>query len=166
MKDEFVVCKVSKDDMTAPLFQQIVHVENSEGDPYSVEQLKELWCEDNHFDCFVCTNHHKAIGHIIFNPHSRRRNGSIYIVNLVVLSRYRRQGVGRRLLKAGCEYYIKQGCTLPFSLSVDKDNIPALTLYKKLEFQEQEPVNQIEEDDTQYIMESTLDEVYRNILLK
>lgn len=47
-----------------------------------------------------------------------------------------------------------------------KDNISAITLYKKLGFQEQEPINQIEEDDTQYIMESTLDEVYRNILLK
>ena len=101
MKDEFVVCKVSKDDMTAPLFQQIVHVENSGGDPYSVEQLKELWCEDNHFDCFVCTNHHKAIGHIIFNPHSRRRNGSVYVINLVVLPEYRGQGIGQRLLEAG-----------------------------------------------------------------
>ena len=69
-----------------------------------------------------------------------------------------------RLLEAGCEYYLKQGCTLPFSLSVDKDNIPAITLYKKLGFQEQVPVNEVEEDNTQYIMESTFDEVYHNIL--
>lgn len=164
MKDEFVVCKVSKDDMTESLFQQIIHVENSGSDPYSVEQLKKLWCENNHFDCFVCIKQHKVIGHIIFNPHSRRRNGSVYVINLVVLSEYRRQGIGQRLLKAGCEYYLKQGCTLPFSLSVDKDNIPAITLYKKLGFQEQVPVNELEEDNTQYIMESTFDEVYHNIL--
>lgn len=164
MKDEFVVYKVSKDDMTASLFQQIVHVENSVSDPYSVEQLKELWCENNHFDGFVCTNHHKVIGHVIFNPHSRRRNGSVYVINLVVLPEYRRQGIGQRLLEAGCEYYLKQGCTLPFSLSVDKDNIPAITLYKKLGFQEQIPINEVEEDNTQYIMESTFDEVYHNIL--
>lgn len=166
MKDKLIVYKVSKDDMTEALFQQIVEVENSGGDPYSVEQLKELWLGNHNFDCFVCTNHHKVVGHMTFNPHSRRRNGSIYLVNLVVLSQYRRRGVGQRLLKAGCEYYLKQGCTLPFSLSVDKDNIPAITLYKKLGFQEQEPINEIEEDDTQYIMESPLEEVYHNILLK
>ena len=82
----------------------------------------------------------------------------------MVLPEYRRQGIGQRLLEAGCEYYLKQGCTLPFSLSVDKDNIPAITLYKKLGFQEQIPINEVEEDNTQYIMESTFDEVYHNIL--
>lgn len=42
MKDEFIVYKVLKNNMTEALFQQIVEVENSGRDPYSIEQLKEL----------------------------------------------------------------------------------------------------------------------------
>ncbi len=71
MKDEFIVYKVLKNDMTEALFQQIVEVENSGRDPYSIEQLKELWWENPDFDCFVCINHHKVVGHITFNPHAQ-----------------------------------------------------------------------------------------------
>ena len=72
--------------------------------------------------------------HISYNPKSKRRNGSIYMVNLTVLPEYRRQGIAQKLIDISTQYYINKGYTLLVSLNVDKDNIPAVNLYQKVGF--------------------------------
>ena len=52
-----------------------------------------------------------------------------YIVALEVVSNYRGLGFGEKLLKQA----IKSGCK---KLSVNKNNVPAISLYKKLGFKE------------------------------
>ena len=163
MQDEFEIYKVDSDHIDDGLFDQIVKVESDGNeDGYSVETLKDIWMESKN-DNFVCIIHGNVIGHISFNPFSLRRNGSVYCINLVVSPNYRRKGVALKLIKAGCEYYLNRKCTLPISLSVDKDNFPAIMLYQKIGFEIKEPMNDIEIDDTQYIMESSFNCVYQII---
>lgn len=53
--------------------------------------------------------------------------------------------------------------TLPTSLSVDKDNEPAIKLYLKVGYKIQEPICEADEDDEQYIMDSSLQNVCETI---
>ncbi|MBQ7306943.1 MAG: hypothetical protein IJW82_00255 [Clostridia bacterium] len=50
------------------------------------------------------------------------------------------------------------------SISVDRDNIPAINLYKKVGFKIKEPITQleIEDDENQFIMEAKLDELFKD----
>lgn len=160
MNEKLEIYKINRDKLTEEQFEQIVSVEQSgSADCYTREQLKELWIESEKNDNFVCVDNDKIIAYISFNPFSQRRNGSIYIINLVVLKEYRRQGIASNLIKFGCEYYLEKGVILPVSLSVDKDNIAALNLYKKLGFDIKEPICEIDKDDSQYILEISLDAI-------
>lgn len=160
MKDEYEVYKVDTNNMNADLFHQIVEIENLGNEAgYSEETLKEIWMKSEKNDNFVCVLHGKIVGHISLNPCSKRRNGSVYCINLVVLPQYRRRGIAQTLIKAGCEYYLSHNCTLPFSLSVDKNNFKAISLYKKIGFEIKDPMSEIEKDDSQYIMVSTFEHV-------
>ena len=47
------------------------------------------------------------------------------------------------------------------SLQVDKDNIPAINLYKKVGFEIREPICEADEDDEQYIMDSTITNIIK-----
>ena len=42
------------------------------------------------------------------------------------------------------------------SVSVDKDNIPAINLYKKVGFEIKDPICEVDEDDEQYIMDAKI----------
>ena len=62
-------------------------------DGYNEEQLRNIWIDDEKNDNFVCVDGDRIIAHISYNPSSKRRNGSIYMINLSVLPEYRRKGV-------------------------------------------------------------------------
>lgn len=148
--------KLAQKDVTEDLFKQIMVVENSTGSGYSEDVMRQIWCERDNNDNFACVDGNKIVAHISYNPKSKRRNGSIYMVNLTVLPEYRRRGIAQNLIYTAVKYYIGKGDTLLMSLNVDKDNIPALNLYQKVGFEIKEPICEADEDDEQYIMDSTL----------
>ena len=164
MKENLKIYRLDKNEITKEQFKQIVLVEQSGSeDCYTEEQLKELWIDSDKNDNFICVDKDKIVAHISFNPFSMRRNGSIYVVNLIVLPNYRRQGIAQQLINTGCEYYLEKGVNLPVSLSVDKDNIPAISLYKKVGFEIGKPICEIDEDDSQYILDASLNVINENI---
>lgn len=157
--------KLDKKDVTEELFKQIMAVENSTGSGYEEEIMREIWLTRDNNDNFVCMDKDKIIAHISYNPKSKRRNGSIFMVNLTVLPEYRKQGIAQNLIYTATKYYIDNGYTLLTSVSVDKDNIPAVNLYQKVGFEIKDPICEADEDDEQYIMDSTLENI-KNILEK
>lgn len=160
--NEIKIYRLDKNQITKEEFKQIVYVEKSGSeDCYTEEQLKEIWLNSDKFDNFVCTIDNVIIAHISLNPYSKRRNGSIFIMNLTVHTNYRRKGIATKLIQEAIKYYFYKKYNLPVSITVDKDNIPALSLYKKIGFEIVEPITEIEEDDTQYIMVSTLEKIIK-----
>lgn len=151
--------KLDRKDVTEELFKQIMVVENSTGTGYDEDIMREIWLTRDNNDNFVCMDGQKVVAHISYNPKSKRRNGSIYMVNLTVLPEYRRQGIAQNLIYTATNYYIDKGYTLLTSLSVDKDNVPAVNLYQKVGFEIKEPICEVDEDDEQYIMDSSLENV-------
>ena len=151
--------KIDRQDVTEDLFKQIMEVENSTGSGYEEEIMREIWITRDNNDNFACFDGDKVIAHISYNPKSKRRNGSIYMVNLTVLPDYRRQGIAQNLINISNNYYIDNGFTQLMSLNVDKDNIPAVNLYQKVGFEIKEPICEADEDDEQYIMDSTLQNI-------
>ena len=151
--------KLDRKDVSEELFEQIMAVENSTGSGYEEDIMREIWIAGDKNDNFVCMDGQKIVAHISYNPKSKRRNGSIYMVNITVLPEYRRQGIAQKLIDISTQYYIDNGYTLLMSLNVDKDNIPAIKLYQKVGFEIKEPICEADEDDEQYIMDSTLQNV-------
>ena len=148
--------KLDRKDVTEELFDQIMAVENSTGSGYDEEIMREIWLTKDNNDNFVCMDGQKIVAHISYNPKSKRRNGSIFMVNLTVFPEYRKRGIAQNLIYTATNYYIDNGYTLLTSVSVDKDNIPAVNLYQKVGFKIKEPICEADEDDEQYIMDSTL----------
>lgn len=155
--------RLDKADITKEQFDQIMIVENSTGSGYEEEVMRIIWLEDEKNDNFVCIKDEKIVAHISFNPKSKRRNGSIYMVNLTVLDEYRKQGIAQNLIYAACVYYKNKSSDLLMSLQVDKDNIPAFNLYKKVGYEVREPICEADEDDEQYIMDSSIDNIIKRI---
>ena len=151
--------KIDRKDVTEDMFKQIVAVENSTGSGYEEEIMREIWIARDNNDNFACFDGDKIIAHISYNPKSKRRKGSIFMVNLTVLPEYRRRGIAQNLIYTATNYYIDNGYTLLTSVSVDKDNIPAVNLYQKVGFKIREPICEADEDDEQYIMDSTLQNI-------
>jgi ribosomal protein S18 acetylase RimI-like enzyme len=151
--------KLAQKDVTQDLFNQIMAVENSTGSGYDEDVMREIWITGDRNDNFVCMDNDKIIAHITYNPKSKRRNGSIYMVNLTVLPEYRRQGIAQKLIYTANNYYVDNGYTLLTSLNVDKDNIPAINLYQKVGFEIKDPICEADEDDEQYIMDSSLQNI-------
>ncbi len=158
--------KIDQSNITQQQFDQVMAVENSSPNGYSVDIMKEIWVTGDKNDNFVCVDGDKIVAHITYNPQSRRRNGSIYMVNLTVLPEYKQQSIATNLILCAVEYYIQQGAILPMSTSVDKDNIPAINLYKKVGFEIKEPICDLDQDDEQYIMDADLTAIKQTILNK
>ena len=166
--------KLERKDVTEELFEQVMLVENSTGSGYDEETMREIWITRDNNDNFVCMDGDKIVAHISYNPKSKRRNASIYMVNLTVLPEYRRRSIAQNLIYIATKYYIGNGYSLLMSTSVDKDNIPAVSLYQKVGFEIKEPICEADEDDEQYIMDSslqniklTLEEIFKeNIKIK
>ena len=139
---------LKKTDLNEDVFDQIVDVEeNSGGEPYSRESLKSIVCFENSKN-YVCIDNGKIVAILTANFKSKKFGGSIYIVNLSVHKRYHRCGIATNLFNIfydDCKHQIDNKI---ISIDVDKTNIPAITLYKKLGF---EFVSDYE-DDEQYGM--------------
>ena len=151
--------KLDRKDVTEELFGQIMAVENSTGSGYEEDIMREIWLTRDNNDNFVCMDEDKIVAHISYNPKSKRRNGSIYMVNLTVLPEYRKRGIAQNLIYTATKYYVDNGYTLLMSLNVDRDNIPAVNLYQKVGFEIKEPICEADEDDEQYIMDSSLQNI-------
>lgn len=148
---------------TPKQFKQIMEVENSTGDGYSESVMLEMWVNGDKNDNFVCEVNGRIVAHISFNPNSKRRNGSIYMVNLTVQPEFRKQGIAQGLILEACKYYITQNNNKIMSLQVDFDNAAAINLYKKVGFEIKEPICEADEDDEQYIMEAFPKYIAKNI---
>lgn len=155
--------KLDRKDVSEELFDQIMAVENSTGSGYDEEIMREIWLTRDNNDNFVCMDGQKIVAHISYNPKSKRRNGSIFMVNLTVFPEYRKRGIAQNLIYTATNYYIDNGYTLLTSVSVDKDNIPAVNLYQKVGFKIKEPICEADEDDEQYIMDSTLPNIKQTL---
>ena len=154
MKGTLKYSRLDRKKITEEQFKQVLEIERCEGedDAYSEEVMRELLIEDEKNSNFVCFDDDKIVGYISYNPKSKRRNGSIYIISLVVLPEYRRLGIAKNLIYTACKYYENKGLGEIMSLQVDKDNVPAINLYKKVGFEIKEPICEADEDDEQYIM--------------
>lgn len=151
--------KLDRKDVSEELFEQIMAVENSTGSGYDEDIMREIWLTRDNNDNFVCMDGQKIVAYISYNPKSKRRNGSIFMVNLTVLPEYRKRGIAQNLIYTATNYYIDKGYTLLTSVSVDKDNIPAVNLYQKVGFEIKDPICEADKDDEQYIMDSTLQNI-------
>jgi ribosomal protein S18 acetylase RimI-like enzyme len=163
MTEQFKYVRLDRKDITEEQFKQIMEVENSTGNGYSEDVMRSIWLEDEKDSNFVCFDGDKIVGHISFNPLSKRRNGSIYMVNLTVLPSYRRKGIALNLIYTACKYYENKGLREIMSLQVDLDNDPAIKLYKKAGFEIREPICEADEDDEQYIMDSTISNLIKTL---
>lgn len=154
MKGTLKYSRLDRKKITEEQFKQVLEIERCEGedDAYSEEVMRKLLIEDEKNSNFVCFDDDKIVGYISYNPKSKRRNGSIYIISLVVLPEYRRLGIAQNLIYTACKYYENKGLGEIMSLQVDKDNVPAINLYKKVGFEIKEPICEADEDDEQYIM--------------
>ena len=139
--------KLNQSEITAKQFMEIMRVENSSDSGYEEHIMRQMWIDENKNDNFVCILDNKIIAHATFNPSSKRRNGSIYMVNLTVHPDHRKKGIAMGLILEACNYYLNHGATLPVSTSVDKTNTPAINLYKKVGFKIEEPICELDEDD-------------------
>ncbi len=157
--------RLDKDEITQEQFKQVLEVERSQGedDCYSEEVMKRLFLEDEKNSNFICLDGEKIVGHISYNPLSKRRNGSIYMVNLIVRPDYRRQKIAQNLIYTACKYYLNKKDNNLMSLQVDKDNESAISLYKKVGFEIKEPICEVDEDETQYIMDCTIENLIKNL---
>ena len=164
MTQKFEYKRLDQHEITEEQFKQVLKVEQSEGedDSFPVEAMKELLINDHKNFNFVCTYNDEIVGYISYNPSSKRRNGSIYIISLVVLPEYRKQGIAMNLIYTACKYYENKGYGEIMSLQVDKDNVRALNLHKKLGFEIVEPICDSDEDEEQYIMVSKISQIIEN----
>lgn len=163
--NEYSYEKINRNEITEEQFKQVLKVERSEGedDCYSEEVMRELFIKDPKNDNFVCYHNNQIVAYISLNPKSKRRNGSSYIISLVVEPSHRRQGIAINLISCAAKYYIEKGEPLLMSLQVDKDNFPAINLYKKVGFEIKEPICEADIDDEQYIMDAEMIKIYKCI---
>ena len=155
--------KINSDEITKEIFDKVMAVENSSTNGYTETQMRNMWCEESKNDNFVCFYKDKIVAIITYNPYSRRRNGSIYMVNLTVLPEYRRKGIAKNLILHATKYYLNKGETKMLSLNVDKDNTSAIQLYLNVGYEIKEPICLADEDDEQYILEASIDKIINTI---
>jgi len=157
--------RLDREKITEEQFKQVLEIERCEGEDeaYCEEVMRELLIGDKKNSNFICSDEDKIVGYISYNPKSRRRNGSIYIISLVILPEYRRKGIAQSLIYTACKYYENKEFGEIMSLQVDKDNTPAINLYKKVGFEIREPICEADEDDEQYIMDSTITNIIKSV---
>lgn len=149
---------LEKNDLNEDIFDQIFDVEeNSGGEPYSKESLKSIVYFENSKN-YVCIDNGKVVAVLTANFKSKKFGGSIYIVNLSVHKEFHRRGIATALFNIfydDCKHQIDNKI---ISIDVDKTNLPAIALYKKLGFE----FVSYYEDDEQYGMILPINEKFSN----
>lgn len=89
----------------------------------------------NNFGVFICKSDGQAIGYgqVIYS------NGEYTIVNLGILKSYRQRGYGEILLKCLIDLCYNNSIKYVY-IKVERKNISALSLYKKIGFKEDNPI--------------------------
>ena len=96
--------------------------------PWSEKSLaEELENENSHFLVAVCDEIAGYIG-------VQEICGEAYITNVAVFENYRKQGIGRTLLKAACEGAESRKCEF-ITLEVRESNSSAIALYESEGFE-------------------------------
>lgn len=106
--------------------------------PLSISDISDEEYEDyyiNNFGVFICRNDGQAVGYgqIILNKNAHT------IVNLGILEPYRHKGYGELLIKYLIELCYKNSITNVY-IRVERENVNALSLYKKIGFKEYNPI--------------------------
>lgn len=106
--------------------------------PLCASDIKDEEYEDyyiNNFGVFICKKDGQAIGYgqVIYS------NGAYTIVNLGILEQYRQRGYGEILLKYLIELCYHNSIKYVY-IKVERENINALSLYKKIGFKEDNPI--------------------------
>ena len=128
------VVRLERVEPAVALFEQMVEIERNCGlEPFSVELLRECVLR---MDTFVCMDGDTVAGFITVLPNGEYFGECLYIFNLNVAKRYRRQGLGRRLIQTACATYEKTHGGMSVTLDVTRTNEAALALYRSLGFVE------------------------------
>lgn len=106
--------------------------------PLCPSDIKDEEDEDyylSNFGVFICKSDGQAIGYgqVIYS------NGKYTIVNLGILKSYRQRGYGEILLKYLIELCYNNSIKYVY-IKVERTNISALSLYKKIGFKEDNPI--------------------------
>lgn len=127
-------CKLERRKPDSSLFHQLVEIERNCGlEPFSEELLLECILR---MDTFVCMDGDTVAGFITVLPNGVYFGECLYIFNLNVEKRYRRQGLGKRLIQFACATYESTHNRFSVMLDVTKTNEAALGLYRSLGFLE------------------------------
>ena len=127
---EFVKLEITA--LTKAQLRRMEELENNCGlEPFSRRMLLESVAD---MDTYAMLDGEVIAGFITLHPSTRYLNGGLYIVNLNVGQEYRHQGVATSLILAACSTYAQSHGDCRVTLDVRKDNIAALSLYKKLGF--------------------------------
>lgn len=141
---------LDKDSINDEFISQMYEVEKtSDGAPYTYDSFKQIILNDTNLTS-VCFDDKETVGIITANLQSKKFGGCVYIINLSVKKNYHRKGIASQLIKTMLKYIrnISSNTVCKIALEVDKNNLPACNLYKKLGFQLDENYS----DDEQYGM--------------
>ena len=116
---KFEYKKIVKNEVTESQIKDIVKIEGEDG--YTEDQIRNIWQDESIVnDNFACIINGKIMGSVSFNPNSKRRNGSVFMVNLSVSPEYRRMGIAQNLIYMGARYYKQININKPMSTSVGR----------------------------------------------
>ncbi|MBE7073606.1 MAG: GNAT family N-acetyltransferase [Clostridiales bacterium] len=155
---------IPPDKINDNILNECYYVEiNSGGEPYKKEDLRSVLSWPSSVT-IVAYDDEKAVGMITANGESSKLGGSIYIVNASVVQEYHRRGIATNIFYELFKFYKRKGINKNVSISVDKDNLPAINMYKKIGFK----LVGDYEDEQQFGMFLSLDEFGKNceIILK
>lgn len=115
-----------------PIFAQMVEIEQNCGIcAYPPEVLRECI---RFADTYACMDGSTVAGFITLQTYTDYYDEGLHIANINVAQAYRRQGLGRWMIRTACGFYSADHAGQNVTLDVEKTNLPALNLYRKLGF--------------------------------
>lgn len=118
--------------ITEEHLQRIMEIEDARG-PIAISR-KILLERIVYMDTYAMFDGNLIVGVISLHPVAQYMDGGLYILNLGVAAQYRRQGIATRLVLAACSAYAQTEADGEVRVSIPTDNVPAVSLYKKLGF--------------------------------
>lgn len=144
--NRIVIRKAQKNDAEAILNSTIDVLNTSDYLISTIDEFKftihdeEVWIENfekNKLDClFVVEFDSVIIGNLSFITLKQRRVSHVGELSMAIIDKYRNIGIGTKLLNYFFEYIKIQNFNfIKINLSVIEDNINAIALYKKFNFE-------------------------------